>query len=76
LSGAILRDERWRALFDELRLTLRELAELEGRVLDESASDAEWTRAWGEYAGLLGRIGHLHGRLLARRVELLDDRRT
>ncbi len=42
-------------------------------MTDETASEADWTRAWAEYAGLLGRIGHLHQRLQARRVELLDD---
>ncbi len=69
----LLADARWRELFDELRLTLREVTELEARVLDENATEEEWTRTWGQYAGLLGRIGHLHQRLQTRRVELLDD---
>lgn len=69
----LLTDARWRELFDELRLTLREVTELEARVLDENATEEEWTRTWGQYAGLLGRIGHLHQRLQTRRVELLDD---
>lgn len=73
MTPRLLADERWRALFDELRLALRELTELEPGVLDDSASEAEWTRAWAQYAGLLGRIGHLHQRLQSRRVELLDD---
>ena len=66
-------DARWRQLFDELRLALREATELEGRLLDDAASEDEWTRAWAQYAGLLGRIGHLQQRLLARRVELLPE---
>ena len=73
LSAPVRSDERWLALLEQLRVTLREAAELEASLLDASASDAEWTRAWAQYAGLLGRIGHLHQRLLARRVELLDD---
>jgi len=73
LSAPVRSDERWLALFHELRATLREAAELEASLLDASASDEEWTRVWAQYAGLLGRIGHLHQRLLARRVELLDD---
>jgi hypothetical protein len=47
--------------------------ELEPKVLDETATQAEWTAAWAQYAGLLGRIAHLHQRLQSRRVELLDD---
>jgi len=73
LSAPVRSDERWLVLFDQLRITLREVAELEASLLDASASDEEWTRVWAQYAGLLGRIGHLHQRLLARRVELLDD---
>ena len=73
MTAKLLADERWRALFEELRIALREAADLEPRVLDESASEAEWTAGWAQYAGLLGRIGHLHQRLQARRVELLDD---
>ncbi len=73
MSAPVRSDERWLALFHELRATLREAAELEASLLDASASDEEWTRVWAQYAGLLGRIGHLHQRLLARRVELLDD---
>ncbi len=56
-----------------MRLALRETAELESRLLDDGLSEAEWTAVWAQYAGLLGRIGHLHQRLQARRVELLDD---
>lgn len=74
--SALPRDERWRQLFDELRIALRELGDLEPKVLDEQVGDAEWTAAWAQYAGLLGRISHLHQRLQARRVELLDDRAT
>lgn len=69
----MLADDRWRALFEELRIALREINALETGVLDEDATDAEWTAAWAQYAGLLGRIGHLHQRLQSRRVELLDD---
>ena len=47
--------------------------ELEAKVLDGDAAEAEWTAAWAQYAGLLGRIGHLHQRLQSRRVELLED---
>ncbi|MBA2370500.1 MAG: hypothetical protein ACR2G8_07745 [Candidatus Limnocylindria bacterium] len=69
----MLSDERWVALFDELRSALREVSELEPEVLDATASEDEWKVVWARYAGLLGRIGHLHQRLLARRVELLED---
>lgn len=65
-------DERWRQLFDELRLALRELGDLEPRVADPGASDEEWTKAWGQYSGLLSRLGHLQQQLLKRRMELLD----
>jgi hypothetical protein len=73
LSEAVRSDDEWLALFEGLRVAMREAIELEPRVLDRSAPIEEWTRAWADYAGLLGRIGHLHGRLLARRVALLDD---
>ncbi len=73
MTPRLLADERWRQLFDELRIALRELTALEAGVLDENVDEAAWTRAWAEYAGLLGRIGHLHQRLQSRRVELLDD---
>ena len=66
-------DDRWRQQLEELRRALREMAELEAPVLDETVSEAEWTATWAQYAGLLGRIGHLHQRLQARRVELLED---
>jgi len=68
-----LADERWRQLFDALRLTLRELGDLEPRLLDGGASEEEWTRAWGEYSGLISRLGHLQQQLLRRRIELLPD---
>ncbi len=68
-----LADERWRQLFDALRLTLRELGDLESRLLDAGASEEEWTRAWGEYSGLISRLGHLQQQLLRRRIELLPD---
>jgi hypothetical protein len=73
LSARLLADERWRELFEELRTALREVSELEPKVLDDTATQAEWTAAWAQYAGLLGRIAHLHQRLQSRRVELLDD---
>lgn len=73
MTARLLADDRWRQLFDELRIALREVTELEAKVLDEQAPEAEWTAAWAQYAGLLGRIGHLHQRLQSRRVELLDD---
>lgn len=73
MTARLLADDRWRSLFDELRKALGELTALEHAVLDDGASEAEWTQAWAQYAGLLGRIGHLHQRLQARRVELLDD---
>lgn len=68
-----LADERWRQQFDQLRLTLREIAALELRVQDASASEEEWTRAWGELSGLLSRVGHLQQGLLRRRIELMGD---
>lgn len=68
-----LADERWHQLFDALRLTLRELRDLEPRLLDGGASEEEWTRAWGEYSGLISRLGHLQQQLLRRRIELLPD---
>ncbi len=73
MANPFLDDPQWRDLFAELRIALREVAELESRVLDASAPVEEWTKAWGEYAGLLGRIGFLHQRLLARRIQLLPD---
>ena len=73
MTARLLADERWRELFDELRIALREVNELEAKVLDADATEAEWTAGWAQYAGLLGRIGHLHQRLQSRRVELLDD---
>lgn len=73
MTARLLADDRWRSLFEELRLALRELAALEGGVLDDAAGEPEWTAAWAQYAGLLGRVGHLHQRLQSRRVELLDD---
>jgi hypothetical protein len=72
MAGRIREDERWRQLFDELRLTLREVRDLEPRVTDGGASEEEWTKAWGQYSGLLSRIGHLQQQLLRRRMELLD----
>ena len=65
-------DDRWSRLFDELRLALRELRDLEPRVTDAGSSEDEWTKAWGEYSGLVSRIGHLQQQLLRRRTELLD----
>lgn len=65
-------DPRWQQLFDELRLALRELRDLEPRVTDAGAEDDEWTKAWGQYSGLLSRIGHLQQQLLRRRMELID----
>jgi fructosamine-3-kinase len=65
-------DERWSQLFSELRIALRELRDLEPRVADGGASDEEWTKAWGEFSGLVSRIGHLQQQLLRRRMELLD----
>lgn len=73
VENRYLADERWRQLFDELRLTLRELRDLEPRLLDGGASEEEWTRAWGEYSGLISRLGHLQQQLLRRRIELLPD---
>jgi len=66
-----LADPRWRDTFEQLRLALREAAELEARLLDESAPEEDWTARWAEYAGLIGRVGFLQQRLLARRIELL-----
>jgi hypothetical protein len=75
MAGRVQDDERWRQLFDELRLTLREVRDLEPRVTDAGASEEEWTKAWGQYSGLLSRIGHLQQQLLRRRMELLDLKR-
>jgi hypothetical protein len=72
LSGRIRDDARWRQLFDDLRAALRETNALEAQVLDDAVPEEEWTRAWAQYSGLLGRIGHLQQRLLARRIELLE----
>ena len=71
MANRSIADERWRQLFDELRLALRELRDLEPRVIDAGASEEEWTKAWGQYSGLLSRIGHLQQQLLKRRMELL-----
>ncbi|MGH2499218.1 MAG: hypothetical protein ACRDF0_03885 [Candidatus Limnocylindria bacterium] len=68
-----LADRQWRELFDQLRLALREAAELEPRLVDESAPEEEWTRTWADYAGLIARAGFLQQRLLARRIALLED---
>ena len=75
MAERIRDDERWRQLFDELLLTLRGIRDLEPRVTDATASEQEWTKAWGEYSGLLSRIGHLQQQLLRRRMELLDLKR-
>jgi len=72
VANRYLADERWLRLFEELRVTLRELRDLEPRVIDAGASEDEWTKAWGQYSGLLSRIGHLQQQLLRRRMELLD----
>lgn len=72
MANRYLADERWLRLFEELRVTLRELRDLEPRVIDAGASEDEWTKAWGQYSGLLSRIGHLQQQLLRRRMELLD----
>lgn len=72
MPNAFTSDERWMRLFDELRLALRELRDLEPRVIDAGASDEEWTKAWGQFSGLVSRIGHLQQQLLKRRMELLD----
>jgi hypothetical protein len=64
-------DTRFRALLEELSLTLREARDLEPRVTDSGASDEEWTRAWGQYSGLVSRMGHLQQQLLQRRMEIL-----
>lgn len=71
-TNRYLADARWQQLFDELRLTLRELRDLEPRVVDAGASEEEWTQAWGQYSGLVSRIGHLQQQLLRRRIELMD----
>lgn len=67
-----LADQRWRQLLDEMRVAVRELADLDARVSDAGASEEEWTKAWGEYSGLVSRLGHLQQQLLRRRMELLD----
>lgn len=66
-----LADPQWRGTFEQLRAALREVAELDARLLDEGTSEEEWTAVWAEYAGLIGRVGFLQQRLLARRIELL-----
>jgi hypothetical protein len=71
MANRYLTDARWQQLFDELRLTLREIRDLEPRVVDAGASEEDWTKAWGEYSGMLSRLGHLQQQLLARRMELL-----
>lgn len=73
MANRYLADDEWRRLFDELRVTLREVQELETRVADEGAPEVEWTRAWGELSGLISRLGVLQQRLLARRIALLPD---
>ena len=73
MANRYLADDEWRRLFDELRVTLREVQALEARVADGSAPEAEWTRAWGELSGLISRLGVLQQRLLARRIALLPD---
>lgn len=72
MANKFVADERWRQLFDELRLALRELRDLEPRVVDPGASEEEWTKQWGQFSGLLSRIGHLQQQLLKRRMELMD----
>lgn len=72
MANKFVADERWRQLFDELRLALRELRDLEPRVVDTGATEEEWTAAWGQFSGLLSRIGHLQQQLLRRRMELMD----
>lgn len=67
-----LSDARWRQLFDEMRVAVRELTDLDARVIDPGASEEDWTKAWGEYSGLVSRLGHLQQQLLRRRMELLD----
>lgn len=52
---------------------MREATEMEGKLLDASLDEAEWTKVWAEYAGLIGRIGFLQQRVLARRIALLGD---
>jgi hypothetical protein len=71
-TNRFLADARWQQLFDEVRLALRELRDMEPRVTDGGASEEEWTKAWGEYSGLLSRLGHLQQQLLRRRMELMD----
>lgn len=66
-----LADRQWRDTFEQLRSALREAAALEARLLDETVPEEEWTAVWAEYAGLIGRVGFLQQRLLARRIELL-----
>ncbi len=72
-TNRFLADPQWRDTFAQLRSLMREASDLEGRVLDGAASEAEWTAAWAEYAGIIGRIGFLQQRLLSRRVALLPD---
>lgn len=72
MPNRYVEDERWSQLFSELRLALRELRDLEPRVTDAGAGDEEWTTAWGQFSGLVSRIGHLQQQLLRRRMELLD----
>ncbi len=72
MPNRYVEDERWSQLFSELRIALRELRDLEPRVVDAGAGDEEWTKAWGEFSGLVSRIGHLQQQLLRRRMELLD----
>ncbi|MBI2774200.1 MAG: hypothetical protein HYX56_06905 [Chloroflexi bacterium] len=71
MSNKFVPDARFRALLEELSVTLREIRDMEPRVTDSGASDEEWTRAWGQYSGLISRIGHLQQQLLQRRMELL-----
>jgi hypothetical protein len=66
-----LADPQWRRTFEQLRATTHEAAALEARLLDEDTPEEGWTAVWAEYAGLLGRVGFLQQRLLARRIELL-----
>jgi hypothetical protein len=68
-----LGDPQFRDLLDQARLTVRELVDLEPRVVDGSASEEEWTEAWSQYSGLISRLGHLQQRLLRRRIELMPD---
>ena len=75
MANKFIEDARFRALFEELRVTLREARDLEAKVADAGASDEEWTRAWGQYSGLISRLGHLQQQLLQRRMEILGLRR-